>query len=158
MRKPEPRHLIHKLNELATFEQIGFDLCDLAVRRGYLSDSQRTLLDMRDDHYRHMKSLQFLAESLGDHGQGGLNVLLARDLATSESALLEALRVNSLRAQRLYQQVLASRDLPMRLRGVLAGNLANERFYASWLARQVELAPLPPADPDRAASAAGPTL
>ncbi len=134
------KQLVHELNELISHDQIGVDLCELAIERGYAGDDPQALLELRDDHCRHVKSVMLLIESMGASTGDAFRVVVSRDLLTTEIALFEALYLNSVRAHARYHGLLNRRDLPVRLRGVLSGNLANERYHAAWLERRLQLA------------------
>lgn len=135
--KSPNKTLIQRLNELVALDQMTVDFCELARRKEYLGDEAQALAELRDSHKRHIMSLLLLVESLGGRAAMGFQTLLYRDAAVDEATLLLALYRNACRAHRLYHELLASPTLPVRVRGVLAGNLANERYYAAWLERHM---------------------
>jgi len=142
--------LVLALNDVVAHDQVAVDLCDLAITRGYCADDARALVELRDDHTRQVRSVGLLLESLGASIAGGLGAVVSHHLLTSELALIEALYLNSVRAHARYHHLLNRRDLPVRLRGVLSGNLGNERYHATWLEQRL-LVGLAARDADSAA-------
>jgi hypothetical protein len=132
------KKLLQELNELVAHDQIAVDLSELALSRGYVGDGPTAIVELRNDHCRHVRSLLLLMESLGGSATDAFRVIVGRTLLPDECSLIEALYLNSVRAHGLYHRLLGrQRGVPLRLRGVLAGNLANERFHAVWLERRL---------------------
>lgn len=152
-RSPDPI-LIQRLNDLVALDQRAVELCDLARCKGYLGDDVSALAELGDSHKRHIMSLLLLVESLG--GRATVFRRLRGDAAVEEAALLLALYRIACRAHRVYHELLASPTLPVRVRGVLAGNLANERYYAAWLEQHLRPSPVSEAEPEVSVRAAVP--
>jgi hypothetical protein len=134
---------IEALQQLVTHEQFSVDLCELAgqshLRSGLRPSHAPVRLDrLRDDYRRHLKSLQLLLESLGiEYELEPSPLAFGCELTVSTPAMLNALYLSSLYARARYHGILARQDLPVPVRGVLAGNLANILYHSAWLKRAV---------------------